>query len=174
MSFAREGARAAFHRWREAGAAAIVAAIGLRMIWQGGYFFIPLGLAVLALACCWLTLALRRMLFDPSGAAPGLVEVDEGQIGYMGPTFGGFIAVRELVEIRLVELYGRRHWRLKQADGQALLVPADARGAERLFDAFAALPAFDTAALSEAMRAPARLQVVWRRSAAVEAPNARP
>ena len=58
----------------------------------------------------------------------------------------------ELIELRLVTLRGRRVWRLKQADGQALLVPVDAAGAEGLFDAFAILPGMDTAALVAAIR----------------------
>jgi hypothetical protein len=43
----------------------------------------------------------------------------------------------ELVEIRLLAMRGRRMWRLKQTDGQALLIPVDAEGAEKLFDVFA-------------------------------------
>ena len=66
--------------------------------------------------------------------APGVVEVDEGQISYLGPAFGGSISVPELVELRLLTAGGRRMWRLKQADGQALLIPVEAVGADRLFD----------------------------------------
>ena len=83
--------------------------------------------------------------------APGVVEVDEGQVGYFGPGDGGFVGLPDLVELRLISLKGRRMWRLKQADGQALLVPVDAAGAERLFDAFASLPGMDTQALVAAL-----------------------
>jgi hypothetical protein len=114
------------------------------------------------------------------------VEVDEGQVGYLGPSFGGFVALPDLVEVRLVTMYGRRLWRLKQADGQALLIPVDAAGAERLFDAFGSLPGMDMAALLAALEAPvaqgrggmpvlrgegaapeAAMLVVWRRTKAL-------
>jgi hypothetical protein len=101
----------------------------------------------------------------------------------MGPTLGGFVSVPELVELRLVALRGRRLWRLKQADGQALLVPVDAAGAEALFDVFAALPGMDMPALlavlspdagadigadagaeGRALVVGAAMQLVWRRA----------
>ena len=59
---------------------------------------------------------------------PGVVEVDEGQVGYLGPTFGGYVALPDLVELRLIAIRGQRLWRLKQADGQALLIPVAAAG----------------------------------------------
>jgi hypothetical protein len=109
--------------------------------------------------------------------APGMVEVDEGQVGYFGPGDGGFVGLPELVELRLITVRGGRFWRLKQADGQALLIPVDAAGAERLFDAFASLPGMDTQALVTALaplpvNGPSRGSVVaisdsvviWRRA----------
>jgi len=115
-------------------------------------------------------------------AAPGVVEVDEGQIAYLGPAFGGFVALPDLVEIRLVTMRGRRLWRLRQTDGQVLLIPVDATGAERLFDAFASLPGMDMAALVAALSpgtaaAPGGLiagpdmRVLWRRPGAGLAPR---
>ena len=105
-----------------------------------------------------------------------MVEVDEAQISYMGPTTGGFVSLSELVELRLLTLRGRRLWRLKQADGQALLVPVDAAGSAALFDAFGNLPGMDTSALVRALEPVSRasgaalvnadqpeMQVIWRR-----------
>jgi hypothetical protein len=77
--------------------------------------------------------------------------VDEAQISYMGPQVGGFVNVPDLIELRLVRLRGRRLWRFKQSDGQALLVPVDAAGADALFDVFATLPGLDMAAVLAAM-----------------------
>ena len=76
-----------------------------------------------------------------------MVEVDEGQVGYWGPSFGGFVALADLVEVRLTEFHGTRQWRLRTASGEVLTVPVDAAGAEKLYDAFAALPGIDMAAL---------------------------
>lgn len=151
MSFIRPEARAALWRGREVIGAACLAGAGLWLIWLGGLVLVPLGAAIAVLAAAFGVLALRRLRFAQGGEAPGVVEFDEGQISYFGPTFGGAIALRELVELRLITASGRRMWRLKQQDGQALLIPVEAMGAERLFDAFAALPGMDTGALVAAL-----------------------
>jgi hypothetical protein len=176
----------AAYRGREVIAAGAVATFGVWLVWLGGYLLLPLGLGVLAFAALWALTALRRMRFAQDIMAPGMVEVDEGQVGYLGPAAGGYVALPDLVELRLVTLQGRRVWRLKQADGQALLIPVDAAGADRLFDAFASLPGMDTAALVAAVGAPQAagraglpalrgdapaqtpaFAVIWRRQAAL-------
>lgn len=151
MTFIREEARAALWQWREVLASGALAACGLWLMLLGGFLLLPLGgvLAVLALALG--LLALRRLRFAQTGDAPGVVELDEGQISYFGPTFGGALALRELEELRLITQYGRRMWRLRQTDGQTLLIPVEASGASRLFDAFASLPGMDTGALVAAL-----------------------
>ena len=165
-------------RAREGLAALLVVGLGLWLAWLGGYLLLPVGLAVAAFGVAWALQALRRLRFGQSGHAPGVVEVDEGQVAYLGPGAGGFISLPDLVELRLITLGGRRMWRLKQADGQALLIPVDAAGAERLFDAFASLPGMDSGALVAALDpkpaaggAAGRLAtvsdsfVIWRRPA---------
>jgi len=165
MTLLRPEATALLRRWREILAAVGLGLIGLWFLSLGGYFFAPLALLTLGLATGWGLIARRRLRFLQPVAAPGMVEIDEGQIGYLGPTFGGYVAVRELVEVRMIVLHGRRHWRLKQADGQALLIPASATGAEQLFDAFAALPGVDMAAVTAAFTSSADTLLVWRRPA---------
>lgn len=149
--FLRPEAIAALLRWREVGLAAMIAAVGLWIAGLGGYVFLPVGAGIAALGLGLGLLAWRRMRFANAGGAPGLVEVDEGQISYFGPNVGGFVAIPDLVEVRLATVRGNRFWRLKQSDGQALLVPVEASGAERLFDAFSALPGMDTQTLVAAL-----------------------
>ncbi len=154
--------------WRETAAAVAATLAGLWVTGLGGIVFLPLGLLLSGFAGVWALSALRRARFARAVAAPGMVEVDEGQIGYLGPAFGGFAALPDLVELRLLAMGGRRLWRLKQADGQALLIPVDAAGAERLFDAFASLPGMDSAALLAALDTPAasggasEMRLVWQ------------
>ncbi len=155
MPVIRPRLTAMLNRWREVIAAGGLGATGLWLIWLGGFLLGPVGALILVLAAFWGITAWRRMRFAQEVAAPGVVEVDEGQVGYLGPSFGGFVALPDLVEVRLVTMYGRRLWRLKQADGQALLIPVDAAGAERLFDAFGSLPGMDMAALLAALETPA-------------------
>lgn len=174
----RPGARAFLARWQEAGFGAGVLAAGLWVAAQGGWILLPAGGALAALGAALLLLALRRLRFAAAPATPGVVEVDEQQVGYLGPAGGGFVSLRELVELRLIARGGQRFWRLKQSDGQALLIPVDAAGADRLFDAFAALPGLESGALvaalapagapgAQALAAPGQAglgPVIWRRA----------
>lgn len=177
MSLIRPEARAQLWRLREVFAAGGLGAVGLWIMALGGLILVPVGGAIVALAAGFGVLAWRRLRFAQSGEAPGVVEFDEGQVSYFGPNSGGVIALRELVELRLLIVGGRRVWRLKQQDGQALLIPVSALGAERLFDAFAALPGMDTGALVAAVDAPTTVssgrvvaiggdsRVIWRHPA---------
>lgn len=149
----REGARRALWQAREVIAGALVLLAGLWVASQGGYLLVPFGGLVAAGGLALATLGWRRMRFAAEGDAPGVVTVDEAQISYMGPTVGGFVSLADLIEVRLVRMRGRRLWRLKQEDGQALLVPLDASGAEALFDAFSALPGLSTGNLVAAIEA---------------------
>ena len=160
-------------RFREALAGGVVVAGGVWLILLGGFILIPLGLVVAAIGAALTVTALRRARFAQTVNAPGIVELDEAQVAYLAPDLGGFLSLDELIEIRLLILRGKRVWRLKQADGQALLIPVDAAGAERLFDAFANLPGMDSAVLVAALQPStldqgnvslaAETRVIWRK-----------
>lgn len=171
----RADLRADLWRWREVIGAGAAAALGLWIASGGGYLLVPVGLLVAALGAGLAVQGWRRLRFAQGGDAPGVVAVDEGQISYMGPQLGGFVSVPELEELRLITLRGRRLWRLRQVDGQALLIPVDAAGAEGLFDVFATLPGMDMAALLAALEpqgdgsgrglvAGEQMVVIWRRT----------
>ncbi|MCU0828218.1 MAG: hypothetical protein MUE52_12625 [Tabrizicola sp.] len=155
MSFIRPELAAAAHRWRGVLAALVVAALGSWMALQGGYLSASLGLVLGALGLGLALMSWRRLRFQQDGDAPGIVRVTEAQIAYMGSRVGGFIALPDLSEIRLLTLRGRRIWKLKQADGQLLHIPVEALGAEALFDAFAILPGIDMGTLVAALGADA-------------------
>ena len=162
-------------RAREVIWAGLVVALGGWLIALGGFVLVPLGALVGGVGLVLAVTAVRRMRFEQTIGAPGLVELDEAQVGYLGPEVGGFLSLQELVELRILTLRGRRLWRLKQADGQALLIPVDAKGAERLFDAFSGLPGMDSGELVAALGQPippgegavtlaAQTRVIWRRA----------
>lgn len=165
MTFVRPEIKARIAPWRETIAAGTVVAIGLWLIFLGGYLLAPLGAIVGAFGLIWIAIALRRRRFGRAVGAPGVVEVDEGQVGYLGPTFGGYVSLRELAEIRVIDIHDKRHWRLKQADGQVLLIPVAAARAELLHDAFATLPGIEMAVLSRALDAQESTDILWRRPA---------
>ncbi len=177
MTHFRPEALAQLRRLAEPAFGMAVAAFGFWVATRGGAFLAATGLAVAGLGLASAILGWRRLRFAAGQDAPGMVEVDEGRVTYMGPKLGGSVGLPDLMEIRLLSLRGRRVWRLKQADGQVLLVPLDAAGAAALFDAFAALPGLTSAALVTALDAPEpqgkgpgltlagkpRDQLVWQR-----------
>ena len=165
MSFIRPKARREIERWSEVAAAVGAALVGTLLMRMGGFLFLPVGALLTLLSLGWLLNALRRLSFQRPVAAPGVVEVIEGQVGYFGPTFGGFVALDEVNELRLTDFHGARQWRLRTLSGEVLLIPIDATGAEKLFDAFATLPGIDMAALSAALNRGASTLPLWTRPA---------
>lgn len=153
--------------YRETVAALVATGLGLWVFSRGGWVFWPLGALIAGASALWALDAWRRLRFRSRATAPGVVELDEGAIRYLSPDrlLGGEIALRDLSEIRLLRLNGRAHWRLKSQDGQALLVPVDARGAEGLASAFAALPGVDMGRISAALKADGpTMQTLWTRN----------
>lgn len=162
MSLVRPELMAAAQRGREVIAALVVTVFGGWVASKGGYLLLPLGGLIVFLGAGWAVLSFRRLRFRQDGDAPGIVRVTEAQIAYMGPRVGGFVGLPDLAEVRLLTLRGRRIWKLRQGDGATLHIPVEADGAEALFDAFAALPGMDTAALVAALgsEAPSDSKVV--------------
>ncbi|MFB2594061.1 hypothetical protein ACEYYB_04350 [Paracoccus sp. p4-l81] len=168
MSLIRPELREAAHRWIETLCAVAAMVFGLWVALRGGWVLAVLGAILLFLAAQWAWMAWRRARFAQAPATPGLVEVDEGAIRYLAPrgaVLGGTIALRDLVQIRLITVAAGRLWQLKQADGQMLLIPVDAQGADSLFDAFASLPGIDMGAVLAALNAPRApgLRPLWQR-----------
>jgi len=164
VTLIRPELRRDLHRWREVIAAGLVACAGLWFASRGGWLPVGLGLAIAAGAAGLGVTALRRLRFGAAASAPGVIEIDEGQIGWYGPGIGGFVSLDELSELGLVTVAGLRCWRLRQADGQVLLIPVGADGAESLFDALTALPGIDGGALLAALEARIDRPVIWRRT----------
>jgi hypothetical protein len=98
--------------------------------------------------------AIRRARFQASGDAPGVVQVDERRILYMGPTHGGAVASTSCGSCRCAG------WRMAAPPGfwwratTLLVIPTEARGAEALFDAFTALPGLSAQAILAARDMP--------------------
>ena len=164
----RPDLRAWAARRSEAIVATLILLGGLWLALRGGWFFAAVGALVLLVGLSLLIGAIRRLPFRRGIAAPGVVEVDEGAVRYYGAAvLGGEIALRDLVEIRLLRLKGQGHWRLRSATGEALLVPVDAAGSDALAHAFTALPGLDMGAVSAALAHVVdqhdAVRTVWRR-----------
>lgn len=137
----RPEARDTLWRWREVMGALALAGLGL---WWGLTTFGVLrwlGWGLISLGLALAFTALRRLRFAGDGNGPGVVLLDERRVVYMGPDRGGAVDLDQLLHVVLTP---DRAWRLTGADGVPLDIPLNAKGAETLFDAFAALPGLDT------------------------------
>jgi hypothetical protein len=86
-----------------------------------------------------------------------VVEVDERQITYFGPSDGGVISIDALsrIEVRTTEwgpFADDLFWVFEDVDGAILQIPASAEGADALFDAISALPGVAYDVLLTAMK----------------------
>ena len=170
MSFIRPEAAQALLRWREV-------LVGL-CVMAGGYwwFFASFGiwrwmaLAVVLAGAAIAWEGVRRARFAPGTGGAGVVEVDERQITYFGPTEGGAVSIDALTRVTIVTndkgpMVDDVFWVFEDEDGQILSVPTTAEGAEALFDAISVLPgvAYDTLLTAMTSMDNARF-VVWERA----------
>jgi hypothetical protein len=154
-------------RYGETLIACAVVVLGLWFLTAPGPVVRGFGVLVALAGAGWALTALRRARFRAEGEAPGVVDVVEGAVRYMGPVTGGAIALSELAAIDVLIVGGtQRCWRLRQIDGQTVLIPQAAEGAEALHDVFAALPGLRVRDLGAALRHTGDAPLaVWRRSA---------
>jgi hypothetical protein len=104
------------------------------------------------------------MRFTRGGGGPGVVQVSERRLAYLGPERGGMLDLDDLVFLDLDGARGRGVWVLGGPEGAVLEIPVDAEGADRLFDLFAALPGIRTERMLGALAAlPAGRLRIWRR-----------
>ena len=168
MSAIRPEILVALQRWREVLASLAAALAGLWIASLGGPLLVVIGAIVIVAALALALLAWRRMRFRLDVDAPGVVEIDESRVSYMGPLMGGSVSLAELVEVDVIDVAaGRRCWRLHQQDGQALLIPLAAAGADTLYDHFATLPGADPQAFFAALDGDVTTaRTVWKRQRA--------
>lgn len=166
MSFIRPEVLQAARRWRESlvGAGAVCLGAWLGLTGSGAAPIIGAGLAaggaLLALA------GLQRGRFRRGGGGAGVVSLDEGRLSYFGPFDGGVAALGDVAAIDLLTGKSGSAWVIESAGAPPLVIPADAEGAEVLFDAFGTLPGLDTAAMLRAVERPVPGRVmIWARVA---------
>ncbi|MEM9343531.1 MAG: hypothetical protein AAGA87_10845 [Pseudomonadota bacterium] len=155
MSFIRPEALAALIRWRQALIGVVVCVVAL-------YFVITdYGIRqIIASIACAVGLLLiwdgfRRVRFPAPGGGAGVVEVNEREVTYFGPSGGGSVSIDQLVLVRIrttdagpfeTDLF----WEFVEETGTVLTVPGNAENASALFDALSALPGADYEAATRA------------------------
>jgi hypothetical protein len=152
-------------RWREALLGATGVLLGIGMMATSSGLSALFGLALALIGAVLGVSGLRHARFDTAEEdAPGLVEVDEGQITYLGPVMGGAVALDELSEVSLRRTAtGEAFWKLVSTQA-TIYIPEGAHGAEQLLDALAPLPGFDGGRMVRAVRERTAVTVkVWSR-----------
>ncbi|MFX0542028.1 hypothetical protein ACEWPM_009890 [Roseovarius sp. S4756] len=162
--FMRPEAMQSLSRWQGVLISLGIIAIGV-MVALGSYgITFWLGCAIALLGAVSLIAAAQRMRFAGGAGGPGVVEIDEGAIGYFGPLGGGVIARSEMTALALDRTGQPAHWALSQPGQDDVMIPLTASGADALFDVFAALPGMKTERmLAEMRRKDAGRTLLWRR-----------
>lgn len=163
MSLIRPELAKTLHLWREALIGGAVALLGL-------YWFLDtlgllrwIGIVVLLVGGFIAWQGVQRARIPAVGDGPGVVEVDERQVSYFGPGGGAVISIDALVRVEFDTRTGRA-WRLHSDGAPPLVVPADAMGADALFDALSPLPGLAKETAIRAARGDAQgLFVIWQR-----------
>jgi hypothetical protein len=152
-------------RWREVIGACAVVLLGLWIAASPGPIVQGFGYVLAVVAALALIPAVRRARFASDGQGPGVVQVIEGRILYMGPLTGGAVSLGDLTALAVRrDPDGTAAWLLTEP-GQVLMVPVDAAGADALFDAFTTLPGLGAQRLLAALQGSrSGEQVLWRRA----------
>ncbi len=165
MTFFRPEAKAALWRWREVLIAVGVFLLGLWWTLGPGLLLAIPGWALMVVGTALAWIGIQRARFRETGAGPGAVQVDEGQIAYFGPLTGGVMALADLERLSLDTTARPAHWRLDSKGQEPLLIPVNAAGSEALFDAFVTLPSIRTERmLAELRSGKAHVMVIWERT----------
>ncbi len=165
MSFLRPEAKARLLRWRETLIGLGAAALGLWFALTSYGVLFGLGIVLVIGGAALSFAGVQRARFRQGTDGPGVVQVVEGRVTYFGPWGGGGASLDRLAWLELVPVRGGAGaWVLIEEEGERLEIPVDARGADRLFDVFAALPGLDTRAMLAALRPPVRERTqIWQR-----------
>ncbi|SFR14880.1 hypothetical protein [Poseidonocella sedimentorum] len=158
----RPEAMAQIKRWREVLAGTALVVLGL--FWAIGRVgllsWVGWGLVLLGVALGFA--GIQRARFFRATGGPGVVDLDEGQVTYLGPVSGGAVALRSLSRLDLDPSGHPAQWVLYQPGQPALHIPVNATGAEALFDAFATLPGLRTERmLAELKAGRGRVVTIW-------------
>lgn len=167
--FLRPEAKALLIRWSEVIVVGVIIGIGLWIaLPPGGLIVTGFGYVLMCLGAVAMVPAVRRARFVSGGQGPGVVQIDEGRILFMGPETGGAMALDDLSVLSVRrDRGGKTAWVMADAT-QLLVIPVDAAGADALFDAFAALPGLHIDRLIAAVQSRTHgSQRLWARNAPV-------
>lgn len=148
--------RAAAIRWREALVGAVLIAAGLWIaLGARGNVIVIMGLALAGLGLFLAVTGTQRALLRRGGGGAGMVEIRERQLTYFSGEGGSAISLDDVrrIAIETRATSGEKpdmFWLIDALGQPTLRIPADAVGAEAIFDALAGFPGADYAAVLRA------------------------
>jgi hypothetical protein len=169
MSVFRPEAMQEVKRWLEPLFLALSLPLAAYWLWLGltrpSYFYLGLGALLALVAGPLLYFALIRLKLRRTGAAAGIVEVRERSIVYFAPHLGGEVSLEGLSKIVISpRKSGSYNWVLYAPEQRPLIIPFNAKGADRLLHAFSALPGLSLERLNKALKADGNvMHIVWHR-----------
>ncbi|EBA12085.1 hypothetical protein [Roseobacter sp. CCS2] len=164
-NFLRPEVRAFFWRWREVLLAFVVLLLGIWWALTGVGINVWLGYIFCLIGIGWGVAAVQRARFAQDGDGPGVVQIRERRLAYFGPLDGGIMDVADLSRLEIDPTsHPDPSWVLTSIEGQVLTIPINAKGAEDLFDVFAALPDIKTTTVLDVLsHTPDARVTVWSR-----------
>ncbi len=162
MSFVRPDLKARLWLWREPILGGVLALCGLLWLFTEYGLMFWVGLAVTLAGGLVVFTGIQRLRFQVGAGGPGVVQVNERQVTYFGPTTGGAISIDALAEVTLAPGEPHNAWILTERTGLTLEIPTHASGADALFDVFSALQGIRTEhMLAQLKNPPKTATVIW-------------
>ena len=127
-------------RWRDVMVGAMATALGLWWALTAFGVLRWVGVVVAIGGVAVLFEGAMRLRRPRGGGGAGIVSVTERQITYLSGHGGGAVSLDTLRRVAVRRDGGSARWRLFDAEGRALEIPADAENADAIFDALTALP----------------------------------
>ncbi len=152
--------------WRFRDALIGIAVLLLGLYWAVNSFGIIaiLGMIMIVAGALLILAGIQRARFRGGLGGAGVVQVDEGQVTYFGPYYGGSVVIENIVKVELdATIRFAPVWVIFDQDAGPIRVPTNAEGAEALFDVFASLEGIETERmLAELQKDHSTPVVIWQ------------
>lgn len=140
MSFFRPEAQQILHRWRDVIIGGAIVGVGTYWSFSAGPVLKWFAVLMIVGGGALLWEGFRRARLPAGGGGPGVVEVTERQITYLSSSGGYILSIDDLQRVVIQSSGTGFIWQL-HSDGQGIVqIPGNAEGADKLYDAFSALP----------------------------------
>lgn len=158
-------------RWKEPLLIGLVLLYAVSLFWKavtlGSWISGITGLILIVVVGTLLYVSYLRARLRRDVTSPGIVEINEQNITYFGPTAGGEVELDSITRIQISTLpstIGDRNWVIWHHGG-SLVIPVAAEGADQLLEVLTALPGFRYDATLKAIEATTQdIFTIWTKA----------